>query len=862
MKYLTKKKSAQKIILALLIVTSINFIAPKRVSAITWDGVAGTLLKEIVQLVDQLGDIVMGLFNNVMLGADSIAGSAMLEQDNDNLKSNSGSWLVTNMGTPEPVEGLEKNFKIPNMLYSPETIFGNRIAALDVNFLRANKYTAINDSDEAKEQAKSAASYISGTIAKWYQGFRNLAIVGLLSVLVYLGIRILISTTASDKAKYKEDLQNWLVALCLVFVIHFIMSGILMLTDNVTELLTQSDNSIYTVKAIDKDGGGNVEFNTNLTGLIRLKAKSDAWETATAYSLMYLVIVGYTAVFTIMYFKRFLYIAFLTMIAPLVALTYPIDKAGDGKAQAFNFWFKEYIMNVILQPVHLLLYMALIGSAKDLVIKNPIYALVAIGFLIPAEKFVKNMFGLNKASSTSDFGSFAKNALALEGLKKMGSAFSGKGGKGSGSGNSKIAADKDEELSSFNKIRRPELGSYEANTEGVGVRRDKDLNGSKEMSEEQQKQMEQDKLRQEKEQLGQELDDYKNNGGDIYSSTDPEIQAKQLRYQELAEQESRENEQQEQQEQVTQPRFADNQQEKAKININSDSKPKRTLKNTAKKVGGMAVKGGKKAGGMIYKGSKKVLKSGAIQKGLKTGLRAAASVGGATIGLASAIGTGDVSKVGTYMATGAAAGNQLGKVFGNGVENTITSGYQGIMNAKEKYSYAYDEKEYGTAIAKEKQDKRLNEKARKKFLNDDKEIDKYKKMKKDIGYEGKVEDLMNAAADYKEAGISDSMIKNALKIENKRDKTVGGTNHKKMIDVASFATENGYKKSDILSNKSRSDMEDAVETAVAEKDRYEVMQNIADLYGAGDFYSKNSRFKNSAQNVKQIGNGKTANNKK
>ena len=42
---------------------------------------------------------------------------------------------------------------------------------------------------------------------------------------------------------------------------------------------------------------------------------------------MYLIIVGYTVTFTIMYFKRFLYIAFLTMIAPLVALTYPIDKA-------------------------------------------------------------------------------------------------------------------------------------------------------------------------------------------------------------------------------------------------------------------------------------------------------------------------------------------------------------------------------------------------------------------------------------------------------------------------------------------------------------------------------------------------------
>lgn len=70
-------------------------------------------------------------------------------------------------------------------------------------------------------------------------------------------------------------------------------------------------------------------------------------------------------------------------------------------------------MNVILQPVHLLLYMSLIGAASDLVAKNPLYALVAIGFLIPAEKFIKNMFGLNKASSTSDFGTFAGTAPCI-----------------------------------------------------------------------------------------------------------------------------------------------------------------------------------------------------------------------------------------------------------------------------------------------------------------------------------------------------------------------------------------------------------------------------------------------------------------
>ena len=98
--------------------------------------------------------------------------------------------------------------------------------------------------------------------------------------------------------------------------------------------------------------------------------------------------------------------AFFTMIAPLVALTYPIDKVGDGKAQAFNMWFKEYTVNAMIQPIHLLLYTALVSSAISLASANPIYAIVAIGFMIPAEKFIKKMFKV-ESETASGIGSFA-----------------------------------------------------------------------------------------------------------------------------------------------------------------------------------------------------------------------------------------------------------------------------------------------------------------------------------------------------------------------------------------------------------------------------------------------------------------------
>ena len=53
------------------------------------------------------------------------------------------------------------------------------------------------------------------------------------------------------------------------------------------------------------------------------------------------MLIIYTIRFTWTYLKRVVNMAFLTLIAPVVALTYPIDKVADGKAQAFNLWIKR-----------------------------------------------------------------------------------------------------------------------------------------------------------------------------------------------------------------------------------------------------------------------------------------------------------------------------------------------------------------------------------------------------------------------------------------------------------------------------------------------------------------------------------------
>lgn len=74
-------------------------------------------------------------------------------------------------------------------------------------------------------------------------------------------------------------------------------------------------------------------------------------------------------------------------------------------------WFKEYVFNIIIQPFHLLIYTILVGSAMELATTSLIYAIIAIYFVIPAEKLLRKFFGFDNAGTLSAAGSFAGGAL-------------------------------------------------------------------------------------------------------------------------------------------------------------------------------------------------------------------------------------------------------------------------------------------------------------------------------------------------------------------------------------------------------------------------------------------------------------------
>lgn len=404
MRFFTRSK-LKKILIVILTVILLTFSVPKPVNA-DWGGV---LISPITSLFTAIVDAAQYLLEWMMMGNPNyFMDKTMDEAPASKTPANSALITVT-----QEIDGSFLGIddaNIPDIRYTPENIFANSISALDVNFINPSVKTTSPEWDSQH----NIAMKLQPTIASWYVAIRTLALVGLLSVLVYLGIRMVLTSVAADKAKYKKMLMDWVVAICLLFVLHYIMSFALTMSEVVTSMIKPSESNTVSVYVAQK---GKV-FDMSLMNYVRFMIQCIDFKEKIAFFFLYMMLMIYTIRFTWVYLKRVVSMAFLTIIAPVIALTYPIDRAGDGKAQAFDLWIKEFAYNALLQPLHLLLYTILLGSATELAAINPLYAVVCLGFIGAAEKLLKQMFGFNKAGAGT-LGSLA-GAVGLSTLANRG----------------------------------------------------------------------------------------------------------------------------------------------------------------------------------------------------------------------------------------------------------------------------------------------------------------------------------------------------------------------------------------------------------------------------------------------------------
>ena len=253
--------------------------------------------------------------------------------------------------------------------------------------LLTNKYPLFNI-NIFEETPSGPNSELSNTIkqntAIWYVAIRNIAVAGCAVTLLYVGIRMAIAQTAEDSAKYKKMLISWFVGVILLFLMHYIALIMIKITEIFTTLI---------VNAVGNDTNITEMEVTMLTKIPDDTAKAEGWGKLI-YLIMNFVLVFYQLKFFIMYLFRVLKIFILTIVSPLMCVTYPIDAMGDGKAQGFNNWFRRVMMEIFIQPIHLVIYIVFIYSAGEIAKTQPLIGIIFIIALDYSEKIVRSAFKL------------------------------------------------------------------------------------------------------------------------------------------------------------------------------------------------------------------------------------------------------------------------------------------------------------------------------------------------------------------------------------------------------------------------------------------------------------------------------------
>ena len=353
------------------------------------DDDTGLLLQILIEILMTVGDALISVLSSCMLG--TTFEFVMVEWDELDT-SNAIEANTTKTFTQEEIDKFKNNkgnvpeLRYPVFKYTPEEIFKGEIDLFGIDFIGGN---VVKNGVEEKNQSEGWNA-LRGTISSWYQTLRMIAIVLLLPILIYIGINIIISSNAGKKAEYKKSLVNWFIAVFLIFTMHYIMSFVISVIQNITTLIGKSIGNVRVVF-------GDKVFVTNFMGLARFQAQQNSLINKLGFLMIYICFIFFTVKFTFIYFKRMIIMKILTLISPLVAMMYPLDKLEGSKSKAFGLWLREYIYNGLLQIMHLLLYNLLIGSAVQLATENPVYTIVALFFLSEAEKLMKKLFGFGRA---------------------------------------------------------------------------------------------------------------------------------------------------------------------------------------------------------------------------------------------------------------------------------------------------------------------------------------------------------------------------------------------------------------------------------------------------------------------------------
>lgn len=378
--------------------------------------------------------------------------------------------------------GISDGLKFP----FPDQVIFNGLPMLDPNFINPN-----GDSG-------SMVNIMKDIVQNFYYSFFALAGTVFVLAAVVIGIKLAFSALASEKARYKEAIKNWIMGLGMLFLMHFVLAGMFAINEQICisasiicKKVTFGVNKLELIPWAGSfikgmiNGVGSIFGNDQVAeevfdmhiqgygGLILKFAVKGILQNDLIYSIGLAIMLGQTFTLIIMYIKRVFYCIILGMIAPLIVAMDTIQKVVTGRdSGVLKNWFQNMvaiIFNQSFQAIFLCVTTILLGEIakgknRDIVVG--LVSVIGLNAIMKFDKLFKELLGIKDSKV---MGGLNENAMRSFAAIKSGMSLAKRSAepfKKRGEAQRRYNAAARKKAKILNNLS--ELGTGSSNSNGIG----------------------------------------------------------------------------------------------------------------------------------------------------------------------------------------------------------------------------------------------------------------------------------------------------------------------------------------------------------------------------------------------------------
>lgn len=204
-------------------------------------------------------------------------------------------------------------------------------------------------------------------------------------------IRVFMSKGARDLAAWKKVLTRWVLCFALMFFFEYILIAI----DTVANMIL---NNLWKIR-ISLENGGHQAFEATVETSVLKSINKTGGVLSFAYSLEFFLIVVLQILFVYKYSMRVFTMIYLFATAPIYILSHSVQVMLGKESGTLGSFFKTYMVNSFMQPVHAFFYLVFFFSFSEIAIRVPVIGILLLYAMLRASTIIKAITGWELGTS-------------------------------------------------------------------------------------------------------------------------------------------------------------------------------------------------------------------------------------------------------------------------------------------------------------------------------------------------------------------------------------------------------------------------------------------------------------------------------